>query len=157
MKKNLAATLLLAVATCCGCGTTVNWKFLPRETPRMTVARFQGALLYGPASDSYESLSKATHGEISYIEWKYLVPWFKDPETGVPVVEAMANAEIEACYETGDNTAEAIAYYDKVKQGYTVMLVLEDGEWKIGLLETFMPEKAREFHERQQERKAPEP
>jgi len=154
-----AGWLLFAavVLACCGCGTTINWKFLPRETPRMAAARFQGALLYGPASDSFKSLTEASQGVIGYTAWWLFMPRQKDPETGVKLYEIMANAEVEACYETGENTAEALTYYDEAKQGYSIKLFLEGGDWKVGLVETFFPQKAEEYWQQQRKKHPVEP
>lgn len=152
--------LLLAAAlvAASGCGTTVNWgKYMPRETPRMTAARFQLAIKYGPTSDSWKSLTEASQGVVgSSFRWKLVLKFGKDPDTDVKIRDIITESKVDACYETDETTAETLTYYEPTKQAYTIRLFLEDDEWKVGVVETFMPDKAREWKEEQQNKKESE-
>ncbi len=151
--------LPMVLAAGLGCSSTPNWSeylrdHLPRESPRMAVARFQFALAYGPKRDSFESLTEASQGVIGYTRWWLFVPHAKDPDTGVNILEIMRESIIDACYETSENKAEVLTYYDKVGQAYSIYLYLEGEEWKVGLIEIFWPEKVREWKEEQRKKHA---
>jgi len=137
----LILTLLAAGSGCC---SALRWKdfqrILPRETPRMAVARFQVALLYGPYSDSFESLTKKSREKIGIWVWRLFIPRQEDPETGVRIWDIMAQSKVDACVQISETKALVYTFYDEVGQAYTVKLFFEDGEWKIGVVETFLGE-----------------
>ena len=74
----------------------------------------------------------------------------------------IVHALIDTAYETGETSADVVAYYEKAKQSLTVKLFREEEEWKVGLWETFSfsTEDAQAEHEKHQgkpEKEQPEP
>lgn len=153
--KSFLLLCALALLAGSGCGTALNWKrvdhILPRESPRLAAARFQLALLDGKSSDSFESLTEVSKEAIPYAGWLLIMPGQKHPELDITIFDLLIDSKVEACYETdtkdilGRPVAELLAFHDGVNEGQTVYLFQEKEEWKIGLVETFMPDKAKEI------------
>lgn len=162
LRMLLIAAVLAAGA---GCSSTLDWSkvpnILPRESPRMAVARFQLALLDWNSADSFESLTQTSQGVIGYFKWKVIMPHVNHPELPIKIFALMLESKVDECFEVGPDPnsprrkAEAIMRHEELGEASTAYLYLEEGEWKVGLVETFMPGKAKEYEEEQ--RKKPEP
>ena len=153
MKKLLpiAAVLLIAAGSgCCWGRGSVDWyRIIPRENPRMAAARFQLALVLGEPEDSFESLTKASREIIGYTAWWLFMPSQKDPDTGETFFDIMTDSAVDGWLEKTETEAEIYTYYAKTKWGYTIQMRLEEDQWKVGLLESFMPDKVKEYEAEQ--------
>jgi hypothetical protein len=127
------------------------------------VIRFQLAIAGGYSSDSYESLTQLNRDIIPYLVWKYFMSRQKDPETGEYLFDIMYLSTVDLCYEATDvpdwltdykfeEAAIAQIFYKKTRYTYNVYLFLEDEEWKVGLIETFVPPKVDEYREEHPEK-----
>lgn len=151
---------VVALAICTGCASfdlgKALPKYMPRESPRMTAARFQLALAGGEKWDAFQSMTKASREIIGYTRWKLFMPFAKIPETDVGVIEAMREATVDVCYEVSDTKAEVTASYEKVGEACTIYLFLEDEEWKVGLVESFDPGRLEQYEEEQRKKREEE-
>jgi cyclophilin family peptidyl-prolyl cis-trans isomerase len=127
------------------------------------VIRFQLAIAAGKKSDSYESLTQMSQDTIPYLIWKYFMSRQKDPDTGEYLFDIMNLSVVDLCYEADDvpgwltdyeyeEVAIAQIYYKKTRYTYNVYLFLEDEEWKVGLIETFVPPMVEEYREEHPEK-----
>jgi peptidylprolyl isomerase len=161
----LLVVAVLAVGS--GCCSTLKWsdiaRIVPRDCPRNTVIRFQLGIAGGNSSDSYESLTQMSQDSIPYLIWKYFMSRQKDPDTGEYLFDIMNLSKVDLCYEANDlppwmsdcvfeEAAIAQIFYEKTRYTYNVYLFLEGEEWKVGLIETFVPPKVQEYREEHPEK-----
>jgi hypothetical protein len=134
-----SALLVVAVGLLASC-RSVPWEgFLPRDVfPAYAVARLKGALLMGDYGDSYESLTKKTREEISYITWRVAIEFKKIGE--YKLYDILVNCKVvgEIRDERNPNTVHIVCEYEN--WGGSIPVKREDGNWKVGFYEFVVAE-----------------
>ncbi|MFH1421270.1 MAG: hypothetical protein ABIH42_00920 [Planctomycetota bacterium] len=133
-KKNKVIAFLILFLLISSC-KSIPWdNFLPRDVfPSYAVARLKGALLMGYYRDSYDSLSKKTQEQISYLQWRFGT--ILEKVEGCCIYDIITECKIigELKDDSNHNTVLVIAEYKN--WGGSIPVIQEDGSWKVGLYE----------------------
>lgn len=146
--KKLAAITILtgAVLISASCAGNVQLcrsvdfrgdRFFSRSTPEESVRFVQYCIATEHWREFYDTLSKATRNKIPWIGFWLEIESIKWPETEIPVVEMLKNAEIWGEVPRKKDDPEylskvALAYRDV---GGRMWMKLEDGRWRFALVE----------------------
>lgn len=152
--------LLLTVALACGCNgpsrrsSEVLKKYFPDDAPESALVGFVFAVETGDWDIAYSRLSATSREKIGPFQFKYGLPLYKDPRTGITVLEIITESIhdrslIPRVPGQPDNLARIqVNYYGKDTKGriaaYLVVIYLVDEReagsdvpaWRIDLLKT---------------------